>query len=308
MRGLTIKVLLFLLPVMVVFVLLEIALRAMPNDYKVKSAYLEEHAEEIEVLILGSSHAYYGIDPEYFSDPCFNAAFYSQTLRYDLEIVKKYQSRFEHLNTIILPISYFSLFSQLETGNAPYMVKKYNLYMGMDVSPALKDHMELLGIQLRKNLRKLGDYYLRGEDPITCTELGWGTTHNSIDNQDLEKTGASASLRHTLLIENAAGEQEKENLESLRQLTGICHEKGIHLLLVTLPAYETYAQRLKSEHLDYMQEALNTLIDGNANLLYLDLLNDPAFAREDFYDADHMNEKGTQKLSLILNEALATLF
>lgn len=305
MRGLTIKVLLFLLPVLVVIVILEMALRLMPNDYKVKSTYLEVHAGEIEVLILGSSHAYYGIDPEYFSDACFNAAFYSQTLRYDLEIVKKYQSRFEKLNTIILPISYFSFFSQLETGNASYMVKKYNLYMGMDVSSALKDHMELLGIQSRKNFRKLGDYYIRGENPITCNELGWGTTHQSIDKLDLEKTGIDASLRHTRRIEESEGERAVENQGYLQELIGICNDMDIGLILLTLPAYETYASRLKSNYLDYNKETIHLMLEACENCDYLDLLNDPDFTEEDYYDADHLNEFGARKLSEKLDAYLS---
>lgn len=301
MSGLSIKVLLFLLPVLVIILLMEIALRRMPNDYKEKGAYLEEHAEEIEVLVFGSSHSYYGINPEYFSSHTYNAAFYSQTLRFDLEILKKYQSRLEQVNTIILPISYFSFQSQLETGNAPYLVKKYNLYMGMDVSSALKDHMELLGVQARKNFKKLGDYYIRGEDPITCNKLGWGTTHHSSDKRDLEETGEVASLRHTRRIEAAEAERVEENLGYLSEFINICKEKNIRLILLTLPAYETYTNGLKKEYLEYNRLSIHRMIESSKNCIYMDLLYDPDFSTEDYYDADHLNEIGARKLSLKLD-------
>lgn len=305
MRGLTIKVLLFLSPVLIIILVLELALRSMPNDYKVKGKYLEEFAGEIEVLILGSSHAYYGIDPEYFSSSCFNASFYSQTLRYDLEILKHYQSEFKSLKAIVLPVSYFSLYSQLETGNAPYLVKKYNLYMGMDVSSALKDHMELLGIRLQKNIKKLSDYYLKGEDPITCTDLGWGTTHHSRDRLVLEKAGASASLRHTRLIEEAGPEQKTENLAYLRELIGICKDGNINLLLFIPPAHKAYSGPLKKEYLDNNREIISQMLSEFENGIYLDLLNDPDFIEEDYYDADHMNEIGARKLSEKLDAYLS---
>ena len=77
------------LPILVVAILMEILLRNMPNDYLFKKKYLDEHSSEIQTLILGSSHSFYGIDPAYFNSKTFNASHVSQTLNYDLEIFQK---------------------------------------------------------------------------------------------------------------------------------------------------------------------------------------------------------------------------
>ncbi len=71
------------------------------------------HSKSVEILCLGSSHAYFGINPDFISPPCFNAAHPSQSLKYDFEIVKKYQDKWESLKVIVIPVDYFSLFSEL---------------------------------------------------------------------------------------------------------------------------------------------------------------------------------------------------
>jgi hypothetical protein len=55
------------LPILFFFLVLEIAIRKTPNDYQLKKEYLDKNAAEINTLILGSSHTFYGLNPEYFS-------------------------------------------------------------------------------------------------------------------------------------------------------------------------------------------------------------------------------------------------
>ena len=91
MKRFVIKTIYISLPILVVAILMEILLRNTPNDYLFKKQYLDKHSSEIETLILGSSHSFYGFNPEYFSSNTFNASHISQSLNYDFEILKKYQ-------------------------------------------------------------------------------------------------------------------------------------------------------------------------------------------------------------------------
>ena len=67
-------------------------------------------SENIKALFLGSSHTYYGINPEYFSRNSFNMSQMSQSLDLDYKILEKFEGRLSNIEYIILPISYFSLF------------------------------------------------------------------------------------------------------------------------------------------------------------------------------------------------------
>jgi hypothetical protein len=74
MKKYTIKIFLFFLPLLFIGFTMEFLLRNIPNDYKFKKAYLDENAEEVETLILGNSHAFFGVNPQYFSTNAFNAS------------------------------------------------------------------------------------------------------------------------------------------------------------------------------------------------------------------------------------------
>ena len=60
---------LFLLLLLLPLGAAEVYVRSLPNPAKFKHAYLSRHAREVEVLVLDSSHTYYGLCPEPLSHP-----------------------------------------------------------------------------------------------------------------------------------------------------------------------------------------------------------------------------------------------
>ena len=122
------KSLLFCAPVLIFMLIMELLLRNIPNDYSYKKNYLDQHSNEIETLFLGSSHAYYAINPEFIHSTSFNAAYFSQSLDYDIEILKKYYKQSIKLKYIVVPIDYLSLYNRLETGVESWRIKNYIIY------------------------------------------------------------------------------------------------------------------------------------------------------------------------------------
>ncbi|WP_396198942.1 hypothetical protein [Flavobacterium sp.] len=107
MKKFWLHILKIIVPIFIFFLVLEIALQKIPNDYQLKKSYLDQNASKINTLILGSSHTYFGINPEYFSKQTFNAAYVSQTLDLDKELLHHYKDKLTNLETVIIPISYF---------------------------------------------------------------------------------------------------------------------------------------------------------------------------------------------------------
>ncbi len=126
------KTLFFCAPVLIFIVIMELLLRNIPNTYSYKKNYLDQHSNEIEILFLGSSHAYRAINPKFIHLNGFNAALISQSLDYDIEILKKYEKQMDKLKFIVIPIDYFSLYNRLETGIENWRIKNYNLYYGLN--------------------------------------------------------------------------------------------------------------------------------------------------------------------------------
>ena len=293
----------FIMPVLLLGICCEILLRKIPNDYSFKSNHLNIHSDTIETLILGSSHAFYGINPEYITSKSFNAANISQSLNYDWEILKKYDGKWGNLKCIVVPVDYFSLFSRLETGVESWRVKNYIIYFGMHTSNKIADHTELFSNKLSINLSRLYSYYFHKKSNITCSDLGWGTNYNSSNKKDLTETGKSAAKRHTKKDEK----YYTENLNILTSIIEFAKKRNIKILLVTFPAYHTYTENLNHYQLNRTINTIYQLNKTYSNISYYNLLYDTTYTETDFYDADHLNEIGAKKFTKALDSLINIL-
>ena len=66
MRKFCLRTVCFLIPVALLLMGLEVYVRSLPNSYKQKYQWMEQHADEVEVLLLGNSHGLFGLRPEVF--------------------------------------------------------------------------------------------------------------------------------------------------------------------------------------------------------------------------------------------------
>lgn len=306
MKQFLIKVTIISLPILFGALFMEFLLRNTPNDYLFKKQYLDKNSAEIETLILGSSHSFYGFNPEYFSSNTFNASHISQSLNYDYEILKKYKDQFKNLKTIILPISYFTLFGKLEAGSESWRVKNYIIYYDLNSSKSLTDYSEVLSNRIDVNIKRIVSYYVLGNSTISCTKLGWGTNYNSQNARDLIASGKTAAQRHTIDNVNSDKYQEifNENRLILNSIIKWCAKNNVNVLLLTPPAFETYRQNLNQEQLKITVNTTRNICSKYDNCIYYNLLSDTNFVATDFYDADHLSEIGAKKLSVLINQKI----
>ncbi|MEA4841331.1 MAG: hypothetical protein VB110_10050 [Bacteroidales bacterium] len=303
MRKFIFKTVLLLIPILLTAICMEILLRRIPNDYKYKRDYLDAHSNEIETLILGSSHSFYGIDPNYFSSKTFNASHISQSLDYDFRILMKYQFKFKNLKNIILPISYFTFWEKLGDGPESWRIKNYTIYYGLRTSSSFVDYTEIFSNQFKVNYIRLESYYIKGNSNISCNKLGWGTTYKSEDAKDLIETGKAAALRHTINDINDKKNRliYNENVSTLQSLILWCRKRRIKLIIFTPPAFETYRNNLNAKQLGVMINTATTFSSNYGNCRYYNFLSDTTFIAHDFFDADHLSEIGAEKLSNMIH-------
>jgi hypothetical protein len=300
------RILVYILPILLVAVALEIFIRHIPNDYIYKKEYLDAHAGEINTLILGSSHTLYGVDPVYLSRNAFNVSNVSQTLQYDYEILKKYDENFACLKTVIVPISYTSFYERAETGKESWRLKNYSIYYEIkNKKIPLKYQFEVSSMDLKTNIIRVISYLKEGEK-ITSSKYGWGTDYNSEKAQDLQETARSAVLRHTAknLHSRESEENLKDNKRIIESIIQICNKHNADILFFTPPVYETYRQLLNKEQLDTTIKTIDEITKEYSHCTYVNLISDSSFIAADFYDADHLSEIGTKKLSLLLDSLI----
>jgi hypothetical protein len=300
MKKFTIEILIFLLPLILPVIIMEFLLRQIPNDYIYKKEYLNNNSDKIEILVLGNSHSFYGLNPMYCSQNCFNASHITQSLDLDLEILKKYEPNWSKLKVIILPISYFSLIESLETSSESWRIKNYLIYYGIGTSKALGDHTEMLSNNLTANIIRIISYYIKGNSAISCSALGWGVSYNSKNAKDLVETGIEAAERHTIKDYKFFD----QNVSSLKSIIEFGRRHNIQIVLFTPPAYETYTNNLNKEQLNRTIETAENISRQFDNCLYINLLENESFSESDFYDSDHLNEFGAKKLTLLIDKLI----
>jgi hypothetical protein len=298
MKKFWLHILKIILPIFIFFLVLEIAIRKIPNDYQLKKAYLDKNASKINNLILGSSHSFYGINPEYFSKHTFNAAYVSQTLDLDEELLNRYKDKFSNLQTVIIPISYASLFETLETDVEKWRLKNYILYYGFENKYRFKDNFETLNHDILLNIKKTVKFYVFDKSFITSSNLGWGTNFSSKSNQKFE--GEFTAKKHT--VNNF--KLFDANLKNLQKIIQLCQKKKVKILFITTPTHASYYKNVNKMQLLKTTNTINELVQKNPNCEYLNLLDSEKFIATDFHDADHLNEIGAKKLSLFLDKKI----
>lgn len=294
----------FAFPILIIFVAGEILLRNIPNDYTTKRNYLEKNAPGIRVLCLGSSHAYYDVNPARFTESCYNAAYVSQTIEYDYKIYQKYNKQLSSLKWIILPISYFTLFSEMENSSESWRIKDYSIYSDLNGKASKYFHYEMLSYNLSINLKRINDYYIYKSSGITCSDLGFGIEHALEKNRNLDSTGYAAASRHTKSMKRSYFVFNEETLEKLITLA---KKNGTFVLLYTPPAWHSYTDNIDKRFLKITMDSVGNLCRKYSNVSYQNYLTDNNFGSDDFLDADHLNGFGARKLSLRLDSLIHIL-
>tara|TARA_R110002072_G_C7967790_1_gene534441 strand:- start:3018 stop:3926 length:909 start_codon:yes stop_codon:yes gene_type:complete len=299
----------------VILVSLELLFRGIPNEYTFKKDYLDLHSNEIETLILGNSHNYYGLNPAYFNDyNTFNAAFTVQRTYFDLEILKKYEKNFEHLTTVILPIVPMELFFKpIQETSVVFnpSIHKYRIYYDLEIPFVYGDYFEISSkiFRLRSMSRTIISYYFEDKDQVKCSELGWGTNYNWQNSNDLEGTGRITAKQHDF-IAYGLNEQSKGieyNTGILESIIEWCNERNINLLLYTPPVYESYRRGVDSSREEIAFDILHDLALKYDNCTYESFYDDTNFMEKDFFDADHLSDLGAEKLSKMMDERVHNL-
>lgn len=204
---------------------IELMIRTVPNDYQYKNDYLKKNGNQIEVLFLGSSHAYYGINPEYIELNSFNASEVSQSIKYDYLILDKYIDHLKELKVIFLDISYFSLFNNLEESVEPWRVKYYNLYYNLNSHPfSLKYNYEVLDSDIYNTIREIAAFYIKNKSKIFCNRLGYGLSYKNQQDLNLDITGINAAKRHTKSDSN----NFNYNVLLIKQMINLSKKHGVN--------------------------------------------------------------------------------
>ncbi len=293
----------FALPVLMLLALVEFALRRIPNNYAYIDDQLLDHGDSVEVLILGNSHAYNGVDPTQLGYRGFNAAHPSQDHRLDHLLLKRYIDHLPHLKAIVLSTSYASIGKQMDQDKESWRLKNYVIYMGQyGQGRAAKDHLELLNGRASDLLRSIHGNWFHGRNNLTVQPWG-GVLGKTRDNVDFELDGIKAADRHHARSPLTFATSLKE----LEAIVRIAKQHRTPVLTFAPPGHSLYRRHLHATQLALSQRIPRGLASPSDRIMYVDLLADPRFDTDDFSDADHLNAAGNRKLTSIIASKLDSI-
>jgi len=273
-----------------------------------KQWLLARQAAAVTVLVLGSSHAESGILPAELGAAAFNLSGPGQTLYYDQALLAKVLPRLPALRTVIQPVSFLSLESQLDEGPERWRGYYYRYEWGL---PHRDWH-------LGWHVRNFSAYFCYGQE-IGLPTILWGRIRDARadfdawggwtnrppppggDRADGDPAQLAASARVALHRHQSRMKPENLaiNVPFLDDMARRLQPRGIRLVLVTLPVTRAYSAGMNAAAYQRMQTALQQLAQ-RYRLAYLNYTDDPRFTDADFWDADHLNLAGAKKFSALL--------
>ncbi|CAI8341557.1 MAG: Uncharacterised protein [Flavobacteriaceae bacterium] len=299
MRRLYSKLALFLLPLFLVWLALEVFYRQAPNNYSYKDQQLQKVAPFTKTLIMGDSHAFYGINPVYFKDPTFNLSNISQSLLTDELLLEKHIANLPALKTVFINISYFTLSAKENDLESNW--RKYFYYHSMGIrAPSIsfwnpKRYSMALIQRFDKSIDLVQQYY-KNHTIVSATPLGYGKQDMSNVVQDKEAISVAIANKHE---DNSL--DFKHNTARLQRIIALCKKYGVGVVLLEMPVYPAYYNLLDTEKKEKIKSVLHELSGVNDTVFYLDLSTSPLFEKQDLRDADHLTNSGAKKCSILLN-------
>ncbi|PWK18205.1 SGNH/GDSL hydrolase family protein [Xanthomarina spongicola] len=302
MKKLLTYISLFLIPILVVWILAEVFYRTVPNNYTYKHQQISNN-KDIEVLILGDSHTFYGINPEWLSLKAYNLSNVSQTIYFDQLLLEKHINNLNSLKYVVLAVEYTTL-SQADNTQEDIW-RKYFYASQMDLEVPLvtwynpKKYSLVFSRKFNYTWNTYKDYKVKGT-LIGCDVNGWGNTYSStVDSVEMKRLARVVAKKHEDGSMNFS-----LNSERIQQMIDLCKSKNIEILLVNMPSVPEYVSLLNSEKWKKIDSVCKQLEAINTNVTRIDLLNEKQFILEDFQDADHLNAKGAKKCTLTINQYL----
>lgn len=300
----------FLLPIVLVIFAFEIYLRQIDTSYTEKEKGILQNAEKIEVLILGNSRATLGIDPKPFEKYTYNLANVAQPLYYDKRMALKYLDQLSNLKYVFITVDCSSLtYSRMDSReiwsyygngieykNEMAFFPKYSYLNGYSTSIALK----LLKNDFSGKYKVIKALDLDSDHdltkPIVKGFFGYKGTREEGMTPDHIFNRAGKGLDEGI-------SPEKKEIESdLEDFIKILQAKKITPILLTMPCHKEYVKALNKNMLKRAEADYQKLAQ-KYQLEYWNYLNFP-MERTDFHDCDHLNLKGAEKFSKVLNQRL----
>lgn len=319
-----IKLIVFCIPFLLIIVYLEGKCSKIPTNYSVKRDLFERNLNDTEILIVGSSYSYFGINPQYLSPKAHNVAYRAQSIYYDYQLVKKYIDRMPKLKILVINVSFLTLGTQLNDISDSFRCYSYLHYYDIQLQPKVDGALDMnytlnpkrfskialfgnrihLGKSLKAIIKQKSLFEFENMTDETCTESGWFDSGTTPFNPAKDKSSEGARIHNGLATER----NYKVNLKIIKSMVELVRSRGVIPIIVQTPMLPPYTENLDQTKLAIMEKYIYEFAKNN-DVKYLDYLYDNRFNNKDMLESlsDHLNSNGARKFTEILNVEILRL-
>jgi|APSaa5957512535_1039671.scaffolds.fasta_scaffold03448_2 hypothetical protein len=310
-----IKLTLLVLPLILILLYSEYRLSFLNTVYYTKRIALEQQIDKIETLVLGSSNTVYGISPEEFSRPAFNLAFLGNGMYFDAKLLERYIDRMPKLQVVVLTVNFFTMGLDYETFSQSWRQYFLRQHFNIEINHTKSNFYEL-GFWLNpSNFSKIALYgeqtkaYIKNKHrapvDIITTPSGWFDGGDVPGNEETRRVGIEAAAVHSL-TSNVVNYEK--NLRYWDDIMKLMNRKNIKSVITLLPTDASYYENLDKDKVRLMNHNLMNFARRH-NVRFIDYTGDQRFSLKDFTLPlpDHMNARGANKFSQILDDEVINL-
>lgn len=273
------------------------------NPYSIKFKLLQEY--NTEVIVGGNSHSCFGILADSLSLTTINIANKGRELETDVAIIKSLEfDKYKKLKAIVIPISYYTLFSNFDSINSTFLVDQKRLYYHYYNINEYDQGAITNRLFFNSPSRELfkDSYILPFLNKNPFSPKGWRANDNifKADKEIIHKL-----KRIDLKLEDKI--TLNKNLELLKTLVNKSKENKVKLYLMIPPYSSVYFSISKHKY----NRLILKILEDNFNSEDFILINSNTFmptSLEYYENSDHLNLKGARLFTKKIDSILKSTF
>ena len=314
MKKFLIRLIVFSIPVLILMTSMEIYMRNLKSSYTLKIEALERNKDKVELLILGNSHAFSGVDPNELHLFTINLANANQSIYFDKRIVLKHLYKLTNLKFVLISVDFHSLnFSDQGIRNlwsyyGNGVRYESENYFRQDFSAFATGYgpnfsFGILLKQLKNKSKSRGEFYFDVEPHHHAPfDLEKGYTPYKGQNEE-EWTDEYIKKRADHFLEPADSMEKLKVTLDLKDFVEQLKSKGIQPIFFSCPTFKDYNSLFPLDKIEVYKKEIQELAD-ELNVPFWNYAFDNDFKKEEFFNADHLNQKGAARFGKILNKRL----
>ena len=299
MKKFVFRLLLIAIPLAIFFISMEYYCRTQTN-FGIKKKYLDSNSDQIELLILGSSHNQNAINPEFLNGKACNLAFGGQPISIDYYLLEKYIDKMPKLSTVVLEFSphrfyndlvpsewnghIYSVLYNIKHKTEPISLKNYSLVFSdyTFFSSIFYDYCNPYAFKYKTNQ--------------------YGFVTNDFNDRFEKLKYDTALINKTYTMQHSFYSRANFILNKEFYIKAIrkCQEKGVKVIFITPPFYKTYTEKIPI-NAKHEVDSLAADFVAKYGVKYFDYSSDNRINIYDFKNDNHLNSTGAEKFTKLIN-------